>query len=114
MSDLKPGDRVRMVSVSSEFKFQPELVTAVDDDMVELSRTGPLREFATRFAGEVELLEVAHYAPPGVPMVAMTPDDIAALEHACAVLTWPNENPDTRARARILKILEAARGEVKS
>lgn len=65
---------------------------------------------------KLELVEVAHYAPPGVPMVAMTPERIKALEslsvlHATSA-KYDDKTLYARNRDTIAGMLAETRGEV--
>jgi hypothetical protein len=65
---------------------------------------------------ELEIVERAHYAPPGISMVAMTPERIAALAYVYNV--WLDSDTNAAIDGPTGKIIDAivaeARGEAKS
>lgn len=86
MADIKPGDRVR--SKCSEgagiVDYCYEATAIGGQDALSVSWQSMMRSGIA--VASVELVEVAHYAAPGVPMIAVTPGLIEALttvvEHA--------------------------------
>lgn len=79
MAEIKPGDRVRVAGDDEILE-----VIAMNGDLSAVSSVpkDPEHRPVVLLTAKLELVEIAHYAPPGVPMVAMTPVRIEALRRA--------------------------------
>lgn len=103
MSDIKPGDRVR---VAGDDEILEVIAMSGELSAVSSIPKDPDHRPVVLHTAKLELVEVAHYAPPGVAMVAMTPERIHAL-------AWAIEDEPQR-HATIIhlhEMLREARGE---